>query len=270
MVARLESRRHRFARHTRRQGQAIGDGLAQCVDIGLDGRRRRLEAQPRARAAQAGLDLVEDQHGAALVADASGGGEVPGARRDHTSFALHDLEDHTGGTVGVDGGVQRVDVVVGDLPEAGREGLEPRLFGRLPGGGEGGERAAVEAVVGRDDLELVGPSLVLTEPPHDLESALVRLGAGVPEEHAPPAGQRLQTLGQAHLRLGVIEIRRVDQRAHLLRHGVGDLLTAVPDGADGDASEEVEVLAAVVVEQAHAVAPHEHHWVARVCGQQRR
>ena len=78
-------------------------------------------------------------------------------------------------------GPQRVDVVVVDEDEA-RDGRAERLaVARRAGGGDGGEGAAVERVVGGDDLE-AAVFVLLAPLARELDRGLVRLCAGVREE----------------------------------------------------------------------------------------
>ena len=103
----------------------------------------------------------------------------------------------------------------------------------------------------------------------ELERALDRLGAGVAQEH--PAAEREvgQPLRQPHARLRVEEIPHVHQPAGLLAHRVDHRRVAVAELRDRDAREEVEVLVALVVPQARALAPHELDGIPGVGGHER-
>ena len=94
-----------------------------------------------------------------------------------------------------------------------RQRLERLLLLRLAGGRERRERAPVERAVRGDDVEPVTATVALAVPPRQLDRALVGLGAGVAEEHAPPppsrASRRAATCG---LQLVVVEVRDVQQR----------------------------------------------------------
>ena len=65
--------------------------------------------------------------------------------------------------------------------------LERLVLGRLPGRGEGGEGAAVEAAEGADD-DVAAAAAVLAG---ELDRALDGLGAGVGEEHLAVVAGRL-------------------------------------------------------------------------------
>jgi hypothetical protein len=59
-----------------------------------------------------------------------------------------------------------------------------------------------------------------------------------------------------------------EPRRHRLLHGRGEPGVAVAEGVDGDAAPEVEVGAAVLVVERHALAAHEAHGRALVGAQQ--
>ena len=91
--------------------------------------------------------------------------------RVHPALALHRLEEH-----GRDRRRQRrlelVEVEPGDVAEALRERLERLVLGRLTGGVQRGQRAAVEGAVGADHLVPAASA----EAPGQLQRALVGLG----------------------------------------------------------------------------------------------
>ena len=139
---------------------------------------------------------------------------------------------------------ERVEVAERHLAEPGRQGLERLLLLRLTGGGERGERAAVERPERGEHVEALRPAVGLAVPARELDRALVGLGARVGEEHAPAAAeQRVELLGDARLHVVVVEVRDVQQRAGLIGDGVGDRGMRVPERGDREPAEEVEVLA---------------------------
>ena len=74
--------------------------------------------------------------------------------------------------------LQAIDVVAVDEGEAWGQGPEGGLLGLLPGGGQGAQGAAVEALAQRHDAG--GPVVVRKAPlAGDLDGALVGLGTGV-------------------------------------------------------------------------------------------
>ena len=73
----------------------------------------------------------------------------------------------------------------------------------------------------------------------------------------PPRLDSRQALGQAHRGLGVEEVADVHQPPDLLAHGLDDARVAVAEVRHRDAAQEVEVLVALGVPQARALAAHE-------------
>ena len=100
--------------------------------------------EPGAGAAEAGLDLVDQEQRAALAAELLRAPQELGLDRPHAALALDHLGEERRGLV-ADGAVEPVEVAGVD---EGR-GLEQRREGlaeaRVPGGGERAQRAAVEA-----------------------------------------------------------------------------------------------------------------------------
>ena len=128
-------------------GIAVAEGLGQADDVRPDA--GVLEAEPAAGAAQAGLDLVERSSAAPRSSHSSRiPSQVPGGRGHHAALALDRLDEH-GGDAGVDGPGQRVEIAEGHVAEALGHGLERLVLGRLAGGGQRGQRPAVEAARAR-------------------------------------------------------------------------------------------------------------------------
>ena len=128
-------------------GDAVAERLGHRDDVRLDA--HVLEGEPPTGAAEPGLHLVDHEQGAPLVAQAADPLQVRRGGRLHATLALHRLEQH-GRHRGAESGVEGVEVVPGGVPEALGQGLERLVLGRLPGGVEGGEGAAVEAAEGAD------------------------------------------------------------------------------------------------------------------------
>ena len=171
----------------------------------------------------------------------------------------------TAATDGSSARLELVEVEPGDVAEALGQRLERLVLGRLPGGVQGGEGAAVERAEGADD-DVAAPA---AEAAGQLERALVGLGAGVGEEHLAaqasvlgPAGladaeEAVEGLGHLPARLGAEQVGHVEQRLGLLVQRLGDRGVAVPEAGDGEAREEVEVPAAVAVPHPGPLAAHE-------------
>ena len=199
VVAGLERRRDVLTRPTRTDRHPVAQRLGHGDDVGAH-TFGVLEPEPLPRAAEARLHLVDDQQRLALVAERTHGREVAVGRGDHPALALDRLEHHRAHTRSSIAAAQRVEVPELDLAEAGRQRLEHFLLLRLAGGGERSERAAVERAVGGEHVVALGTTVRLPVATGELDRALVRLGAGVGEEHAPVAAeQRVEPGG--HLRL---------------------------------------------------------------------
>jgi len=116
---------------------AVAEGLGEGDDVGLHA-GGVLVPEPASGAAQAGLDLVEDEEGLALVAELADRCEVSGRGGLHSPFALDRFEEH-GADPLVEAAGEGVDVAEGDVAEPGGERLERLVLLGLAGGGEGGE-----------------------------------------------------------------------------------------------------------------------------------
>ncbi len=145
-----------------------------------------LVAPHPAGTAQPGLNLVEDEPGAPLPAQRLHAFQVRVAGRGHAERGGDRLQEHRSGFV-VHDGVQRVEVVEGDLHEAGQVGPEG-----IPVGGisrrQRQARVAVVAAAGRHDLAAAGDAAA------GLDGQIDGLPAGHPEDHPgqPPSGSGRQ------------------------------------------------------------------------------
>ena len=147
--------------------------------------------------------------------------------------------------------LQRLDVVEGDVAEAGRQRREGLAVARRAAGRDRREGAAVEAIDGGDDLR--GAVLLLAAPlVRQLDRRLVRLGAGVGEVDAVEDGVVDQELGKLELGHRVHGVRDVDQRPRLLLDRLDDDRVAVAEAVHRGTAEEVEVGLVVVVPDAGA------------------
>ncbi len=216
----------RFAQH-RPDREAVAHRLGHRDHVGHDA--GVLEAEPLAGAAEPGLHLVHDQQQAALVAQRAHALEKRVVRRHHAALALHGLEQHCRHG-GVDGRLQRGDVVERRVTEAVGHRVERFVLGRLAGGRERGERAPVEAAVGADHAVAAAP----TELAGQLERCLVGLGAAVAEEHLTVATggllqQQIDIDGCLRgARVGE-QVAHVQQRCRLVADRLGDHRVRVPE-----------------------------------------
>mmetsp|Transcript_66883 Transcript_66883/g.175357 ORF Transcript_66883/g.175357 Transcript_66883/m.175357 type:complete len:377 (+) Transcript_66883:496-1626(+) len=249
MVARADAVAHLLRQHHGTDGQAAGERLGQSHEV-----RRHpgdLVGPQVAGASEPALHLVEDEHGADLVAllperlhELRGG-------RDHATLTLHRLHEDCAHCV-VDLR-QGLDLVEGEELDRLHDRLEGFLVVILVGEREGTHRPAVEAVVESDEL-LAGLPLVEVELTGELDGGLVCLRARVAEERLVGEGQRNQLLSKRNL-LGVqVEVRGVDERGRLLLRHLDPARVPVPQAVHGDAGAEVQVLLALGVEEVVALA----------------
>ena len=196
------------------------------------------------------------EQGPAVGAELRGAREVPGRRHAHAALPLDRLEQH-GADVAGDGGLERGEVAVGDVAEAGDERFEALPVLRLPRGGQRGERAAVEGGLRADDDVAGGAVREVRVAAHELDRGLVGLGAAVAEEGAGPGDPGGELLGEPHRPGVAVQVRDVHQRPALLADRPHDRRVAVAEAVDRDPADQVEIGAPLVVEDAAALAAHE-------------
>ena len=250
------------------QGQPLADGAggdagtdrepaAECLGTGdhVGPHRGALVRPERSGPPHPGLDLVEDEQRAGLVAGLAGGDEH--LVRDHVDpgFALDRLDHDRRGAL-ADRRPQGRRIVAWNRDEPGGKRTEEVLPGEPGSRGESRQGAAVKGVIEHDDLGPVDP-LGMGAPPDELDRALVRLGAGVAEE-GPAAERGLdQALGEQHGRLGVKEVGGARQGRDLLADRLDDPRMAVPRVVNGESAEHVQVLAALGIPEARTLAADE-------------
>ena len=175
----------------------------------------------------------------------------------HAALTLDRLEHHRADPV-VDRRGERVDVGEEDLAEPRRQRLETLLLLGLAGRGERGERPTVERPVRRDHVEALGPAVRLSVAAGELDRGLVRLGAGVGEEHTSDHRRGGRRGGRRPgLHRVVVEVRDVEQRAGLIGDRVGHDRVRVTERRHREPAQEVEVLVALGVVEARPLAAHE-------------
>ena len=186
-----------------------------------------LEGEPTAGAPEPGLDLVQHEQDAPLVTQAPHRCEVAGGRDYHACFSFDGLQEDGGDRCWGNGLFEGAEVAVGDATESFWKRAERFVLLRLPGRGERRQGAPVERPQRRDD----DVPTRATYSPGELDCAFVRLCTGVREEHLAPCR------------------RAVTDKAV---QGTGETLVelvGMPKGHHGDAGEEVEIPATLIVEQ---------------------
>jgi hypothetical protein len=148
------------------------------------------------------------------------------------------------------------DVVVRHADESARVRREALACLVASGGRERGERASVPGTLHHDRLRL-RLAVFVTVHPHQLQRRFVRLGAGVPEEDLLHARERADAIGEQLLLANAVDVRCVNQLADLVGQRRDEARMRMPEAVDRDARERVEVLAALFVVQARALAVRE-------------
>src|SRR5258708_834532 len=239
-------------RHPAAQPFGEGDDVGGDA-VGLEGVEERGWPDP-------GLDRVEDDQEVVLGAPGADAFEVLLAGRHDPRLALNRLQqDRDGALVG--GLLDGAEVVVVDVGKALGHGQEGLLVLRLAGGRDRRQGAAVEALVGADDLESA-VALLLAPLPGDLDRALVGLGAAVAVEGPAGEAELVEALGKLDLGPAVIEVAGVDRVGRLPAHRLDQVGVVVAQQVDGDAGDEVKVLVALGVVEVPAIAADQLHRLA--------
>ena len=211
----------------------------------------------------AALHGVDEQEKFLLIAQTAQAEEVFRGRGGDAAFALYAFNQYGGGGGGK-GFARRIEIVEGNMPEAGDQRLETFLHFLLTGGGDAGEGAPVKGVVSGEDLEA---AFVVAEFAREFVQALVGFRAGVAEEDLAGRKMLYDALGEPALWFVVIEIGDVQEFLGLFREGGGDFRMRMAEGAHGDAAAEVEVAPAIHIPDVAAGTAGEREIEARVGGQ---
>lgn len=224
-------------------GQSAAYAFTEGHDVGSD--VPELVAEDATGAGATGPDLVGDEQEVVGVAEFAEFGEVVGVWDVDPAFALDRFDDDGDGVV-VNGGFDSVDVVVGDVGEAGEEGFEALTYGELPSGSHGGEGATVETEGGGDDFvaaELADgfPTVGFAIETGEFDGGFVGVGTGVREEGLPAKAESLDALGGIDLGFGVEEVADMPEFIGLVGDGFDQFLVAVAEDWGTEAGEEVDI-----------------------------
>ncbi|CAM2158588.1 conserved hypothetical protein [Paraburkholderia tropica] len=241
-------------REQRRERHAAADALAERHDVRLD--VRQFIGEQRARAAAAGLHFIDDQQDAVLLRERAQLLHEFARSGDHAAFALDRLEHH-GDRLRVDELLDRRDVVQIGLRETRHLRCVDRVPARLAARRHRRDRAAVEAVVERDDLERA-VAMLFAPLARELDRAFVGFGAAVGEEHLVEAAMLGEQARETRHRLVVEGRRRIDEQARLLVHRFDHAVVAVAEAVDRPALNEVEIALAFVVVEPRPLAMREN------------
>ena len=123
---------------------------------------------------------------------------------------------HDGAGAVVDGSAQRVDVIARDKLHLFEQRLESLAVFVLPGQRHGAKGSSVIRTFESHQLALGLASRAVSCQPGEFDGSLDGLGAAVREESTVQAGELAELLGQASLKLVVVEIGKVDGASGLL------------------------------------------------------
>src|SRR5439155_10114509 len=234
----------------RAHGHPAGDRFGEAQDV----RHQSVLVyrEERARPAEAGLDLVDNQEGPALGADTCGFPRELTARRTHAALSLHELEDERGGLIG-DRRVERLGLVERNVRETGNERTEHVPVLGSPRRRERAHGLPVKAAHRRDDS---GP---LRRGAREFESALDGFGPAVAEKD--PIERGGQDAGEHAVELGpaivVEELGAGREGPRLLGDRVGDRGVAVAKVRHALTPDAIDVRTPLAVEHCGAFATHE-------------
>ena len=212
--------------------------------------------KPHARATNARLHLVKDEKCAVRIACGTRRSKVSARGRDHTTFTLDRFKEHRRRVIR-HCRRQRIRVAKGHSNDVARKGAKGILLGRLCGQGERPHGAAVEGALRDNDPVSPGAS-------RQLDCGLVCLSARIAEEHsaspsAPGIQQSEETFRQVHRGGADRQIARVPEHGSLGRDRPHNRRVCMSQGIDGDAGEEVHVVATVRIPYACTLTADQRH-----------
>ncbi len=228
--------------------------FAMAHDVGLD--PGPFMGEELAGAAHAGLDLVEDQDQALLVAKLAQGAQEFDVDRAHAPLALDRLDDDGGGGF-VDDLLQRRHVVRRHLVEAFHLGPKALQIFRVAAGGDAGQGTAVKAALEADDAEALGIAVHEMVAARHLEGELAGLRSRIGEEHRVGKSVRHQLGGQHLLPRHPEQVGCVPELAGLVGERLDQLGIGMAERVDRDPRPEIQVSPPILGEQPGPFAPDE-------------
>src|SRR5215469_7316345 len=157
--------------------------------------------------------------------------------------------------LGVDGRLDRLQIIEVDQRHAGEHRLEPLMILFLAGGAKRRHRAAMKGVLHRDDFE--APAVFRSPMPRQLDCRLVDFRAGVGQEHLGAVEQIREALRQPRSRFGVKHVGYVNQLFGLRLDRVYNRGMAMAQTGDRESAEEIKVTVAVPIDKIGAATFHE-------------
>src|SRR5581483_9176292 len=165
-----------------------------------------------------------------------------------------------------DGPLDRLEITERHDVEAGRRLAEALEILLVAGGGDGGERAAVEGALEGDDAPALRVAVGEMVTPRQLDGALAGLGARVAEEYLVGERRLAQPFRQPLLAGDAVEVGAVPQLLGLADEGGDQLGMGMAQRVDGDAAGEIEVALARGGDEPRPLAALEHDVLARIGG----
>jgi hypothetical protein len=258
---------HRRARDERgNREQAAAQRLADDDGVGTDAFVH--VGEPGAGAAEARLDLVDDQQDVARGAQFARGAQESRRRRDYAGFALDRFDQDRAGVL-VDRLAESRDVAEVEVPEPRRERAEVGAVVVFGGETDHGRGSSVEIAAGDDDL---GPVRVdtlgaITPATRGLDGRLDRFAAAARRQRACLAIEvgHLDQLGEEGREFcRVVSARGYRHPLRLFDQGADQARMRVAVADRRIRRHEVEVAPAVRVPQPAAFAALEHHGQRRI------
>ncbi len=233
------------------------DGIGRKIFRTLNSLQNPLVTLPPARPEIAVLHAVPKEEQVVLP------GQFPQAKKvfrrgcEDAALALDALDQHGDG-LRRDRGLDRGQIVVGNMGKAGEQRIETVLDLLLTRGGEGRHRPAMERIERGDDFVPARTATAagsVAEFPRQLDQRLVGFRAAVAEKDLARPGQPDDPLRQPPLPFVVIEIGAVNQHLGLLREGFPDCGVRMAETAHRDTAAEVEIFPALVIPDVPPPAP---------------
>src|SRR5712691_8757811 len=177
--------------------------------------------------------------------------EVGSTARTHPALALDDFQQHRGRIVS-QRRFQRLQLIVGHVPETGRQGADVLAVLGVPGRRQGSQGATVVATHGSDNVRFARAHA------SKFNRAFNGLGTRVAEKEAiqPRRGNGCELCEQRSSAVVIEQLRAGDQRFRLLRQRFRDHGMAVSKTGHTHASGTIDVLLALLIPQARSLTPH--------------
>ena len=228
----------RQAPHREPAADALGDRHQVRRDTGP------LMGEQLAGTADTGLDLVEDQQKAVVVAELAHCTQELGRDFADTALTLDRLDADRCG-LRPDGRLQGVQVIGRHLVETGRLRTETLQVLRLAAGRDGRDGTAVEGPFESDDVEAIRLAIVVMVAARALDRRFHGFRAGIHEQDLFGESRVAQPLRQPLAIRDLVQIGGVPELGGLILQCLDQMRVAVTEGIDRDAGSAIEESSAV-------------------------